>query len=129
MAHVFRLHTGGMNTLDGWDNSIKYDQNVIKDIIDPSGATAKLPITSVPTPFASLELVRSAYKECSKQTTGDTIFHKLVSFSLDTLEIFFSFNRTGDKFELIAWDAFAESQQLMSSSNPSHQRLVQTLNL
>lgn len=129
MAHVFRLHTGGMNTLDGWDNSIKYDQNVIKDIIDPSGATAKLPITSVPTPFASLELVRSAYKECSKQTTGDTIFHKLVSFSLDTLEIFFSFNRTGDKFELIAWDAFAESQQLMSSSNPSHQRLGQTLNL
>lgn len=129
MAHVFKLHTSGINTLDGWDNSTKYDQNVINDIVDPAGATAKLPITSVPTPFASLELVRSAYKECSKQPQGDTIFHKLVSFSLDTLEILFSFNRIGDKFEIIAWDAYAESQQLMESIIPSHRQLGQTLNL
>ena len=129
MAHVFRLHTGGMNTLNGWDASTKYDQEVIKNIQDPSGATAKLPITSVPTPFASLELVRSAFKACSLQPQGDTIFHKLVSFSLDTLEIFFRFNQFANQFEIIAWDAFAESEKLINSPIPEHQKLGQTFSL
>ena len=129
MAHVFRLHPGGNNNLDGWDASIKYDQNVINTIIDPSGATAKLPITSVPTPFASLELVRNAYKECSLNTKGTTIFHKLVSFSLDTLEIFFKFNQFSSLFEIIAWDAFAESARLSQSTIEEHSRLGHTLSL
>ena len=56
MPHVYRLHTGGTQTLDGWDVSKQYGTNEINNIVDPSGATASLPITSVPTPFASLNL-------------------------------------------------------------------------
>ena len=64
MAHVYRLHTGGTNTLDGWDTSKQYGPLEILSIVDPSGATANLPITSVPTPFASLELARAAFNIC-----------------------------------------------------------------
>ena len=98
MPHVYRLHTGGTQTLDGWDVSKQYGTNEINNIVDPSGATASLPITSVPTPFASFELARNAFENCgavnrngSNDIVGDSIYHKIVSFSLDTLEIFFNF--------------------------------------
>ena len=43
MPHVYRLHTGGTQTLDGWDVSKQYGTNEINNIVDPSGATASLP--------------------------------------------------------------------------------------
>ena len=50
MGHVFRPHKGN-NNLDGWDYSNVYNDNAIKDIQDPNGAHADLPITSIPSPF------------------------------------------------------------------------------
>ena len=87
MPHVYRLHTGGSQTLDGWDASKQYGSQEINSIVDPSGATAGLPITSVPTPFASLELARNAFEICgavdkngAHHLVGDSIYHKIVSF-------------------------------------------------
>ena len=137
MAHVYRLHTGGTNTLDGWDTSKQYGPQEILSIVDPSGATANLPITSVPTPFASLELARAAFNICgaidsrtgANNIKGDTIYHKLVSFSLDTLEILFGFKKFCTQFEIIPWNAQVEINNLMSSPDHAHQRLGQTLAL
>lgn len=135
MPHVYRLHTGGAQTLDGWDNSIQYGRNEINNIVDPSGATASLPITSVPTPFASLELARNAFEICgtvdrngSNNIEGDSIYHKLVSFSLDTMEIFFNYNKLNSEFEIIPWNASTQIGSLLQSMD-AHQRLGQTLSL
>ena len=57
MAYVLRPHKGNDN-LDGWDDSVKYDKTAIKSIEDPNGGAASIPITSIPSPFASMELVR-----------------------------------------------------------------------
>ena len=137
MAHVYRLHTGGSQTLDGWDTSKQYGPQEILSIVDPSGATANLPITSVPTPFASLELARAAFNTCgavdsrtgANNIKGDTIYHKLVSFCLDTLEILFGFKKFCAQFEIIPWNAQVEINNLMYSPDPAHQRLGQTLAL
>lgn len=136
MSHVYRLHTGGAQTLDGWDNSKQYGPNEINNIVDPSGATANLPITSVPTPFAGLELARSAFEICGfvnkvgkNNLNGDSIYHKIVSFSLDTLEIFFNFKKFSSLFEIIPWNAQVEIANLLQSFDPAHQRLGQTLDL
>lgn len=136
MPHVYRLHTGGTQTLDGWDVSKQYGTNEINNIVDPSGATASLPITSVPTPFASLELARNAFEICgavdrngSNNILGDSIYHKIVSFSLDTLEIFFNFNKLSSMFEIIPWDASTQIASLLQSFDTAHQRLGQTLSL
>lgn len=136
MSHVYRLHTGGSQTLDGWDVSKQYGQKEISNIVDPSGATANLPITSVPTPFASLELARNAFEICgavdkngSNHIVGESIYHKIVSFSLDTLEIFFNFNKLASKFEIIPWNASTQIKKMLQSSDVAHQRLGQTLNL
>lgn len=108
----------------------------MNSIADPSGATAELPITSVPTPFASLELARSAFNLCGSvdkngknNVFGDTIYHKIVSYSLDTLEIFFNFNKFADDFEIIAWNAQDEIAALMQSVEEEHRKLAQTLSL
>lgn len=136
MPHVYRLHTGGSQTLDGWAVSKKYGKNEINNIVDPSGATASLPITSVPTPFASLELARNAFEICgavnkngSNNISGNSIYHKLVSFSLDTLEIFFNFNKLASMFEIIPWTANTQISNLLQSTDSAHQRLGQTLSL
>ena len=136
MPHVYRLHTGGTQTLDGWDVSKQYGTNEINNIVDPSGATASLPITSVPTPFASFELARNAFENCgavnrngSNDIMGDSIYHKIVSFSLDTLEIFFNFNKLSSMFEIIPWNASTQIASLLQSPAIAHQRLGQTLSL
>ena len=136
MPHVYILHTGGTQTLDGWDVSKQYGTNEINNIVDPSGATASLPITSVPTPFASFELARNAFENCgavnrngSNNIVGDSIYHKIVSFSLDTLEIFFNFNKLSSMFEIIPWNASTQIASLLQSPAIAHQRLGQTLSL
>lgn len=136
MSYVYRLHTGGSQTLDGWDVSKQYGTNEINNIVDPTGATASLPITSVPTPFASLELARNAFEICgtvdnngSNNIVGDSIYHQIVSFSLDTLEIFFNFNKLNSMFEIIPWDASVQIAGLLQSPDVAHQRLGQTLSL
>ena len=136
MAHVFRLQPGGNQNINGWADSQQYGKNEINSIADPSGAAAELPITSVPTPFASLELARSAFGLCgsvdkngSSNIFGKTIYHKIVSFCLDTLEIFFNYNKFADDFEIIPWDARGEISALMQSSEEEHRKLAQTLSL
>lgn len=137
MSHAYRLHTNGSQTLDGWDTSRQYDSKQINSIVDPSGATASLPITSVPTPFASLELARDAFEICGSvdnrtgknNIEGNSIYHKLVSYSLDTLEIFFNYKKLSHLFDIIAWDASTEINALIQSMDVAHQRLGQTLSL
>lgn len=90
MAKVFRLHTG-TNTLQGWDDAgAPYGATAINQIKDPNGATSKKEVTSIPSPFARMDLVKVAFKNVvdSHQIDGDTMYHKLVSDCLDVGEIF-----------------------------------------
>lgn len=105
MAYVLRPHKGNDN-LDGWDDSNKYDSTAIKSIEDPNGGSANIPITSIPSPFASMELVRNAYEYCADKRNdvdGRSIYHKLVSFSLDILEIFYNYEKYEKDLEIIPW--------------------------
>ena len=106
MPHVFRFHEGNAS-LNGWDLSQQYDEKSIAAISDPAGGAASLPITSIPSPFANFELVRSAFDAVTRNAevglTGVTIYHKLVSYALDVLEIFYNYRRFQDHYEIIEW--------------------------
>ena len=92
MVKVFRLHTDGNNNLVGWGDSSAYGNTAIRGIKDPNGATSKKEITSIPSPFARMDLVKTAFKVVteSKELDGDSIHHKLVSDCFDVGEIFFA---------------------------------------
>jgi hypothetical protein len=131
MAHIFRIYDGGASTYQGWNGSPTYPYNATNrnTIADPNGATAKNEITSIPSPFARVDLVKNAFREVceNKNLDGNTIFHKMVSDSLDVGEIFFNTDKFKDKVEIITWDAEKNINELKTSDDPGKQYLGDAL--
>jgi hypothetical protein len=112
---VFRLYNiQGNNNIVDWQVSQVYGTQAIGEISDPDGATAKKEITSIPSPFARIDLVKTAFREVTNMVRGGrdkkaalngiTIYHKMVSEMFDVAQLFFNFNRFKDKFEILVWD-------------------------
>ena len=103
MSKIFRLYKEGTSTYQDWNNSpaFPYNSTNRQSIEDPEGASAKNEITSIPSPFARIDLVKNAFREVCKpdksthkpDLDGQTIFHKMVSDTLDVAEIFFNLNK------------------------------------
>lgn len=128
MAKIFRLHKEGAHTITDWGISIKYGSNVINQIADPNGASASKEITSIPSPFARINLVKTAFKEVveSNNLAGTSIYHKMVSDSLDVGQIFFEIEKLKDQVEIIIWDKDNDLKALLNSSYPEHKLLGET---
>ena len=129
MSKVFRLYKEGTTTYQGWNESpaFPYNSNARDTIEDPDGASAKNEITSIPSPFARIDLVKTAFREVCRRATkdikeldGNTIFHKMVSDTLDVGEIFFNIDKFKDKIEIITWDPSAMISALKNDNNISH---------
>lgn len=129
MSKVFRLYKEGATTYRGWDEkpAFPYNDTARQSIEDPDGAGAKNQITSIPSPFARIDLVKTAFWEvCSQARTdikkldSNTIFHKMVSDALDVGEIFFNLDKYRGKIEVITWDARAALAALRQDGSESH---------
>jgi hypothetical protein len=139
MAHVFRLYTdGGNNNSDGWTTSNGYGVKAIDGIKDPQGSTYKKEITSIPSPFARMDLMKTAFRQVVESGNLDdnlTIHHKLVSECFDVAEIFFNIEKLRDKFEIITWnrkDSLGDESTengLTKSATPAHRQLGDTLSM
>lgn len=130
MGKVFRLHTGDDNLI-GWGESFAYGNTAIREIKDPNGATSKKEITSIPSPFARMDLVKTAFKIIteSKELDGDSIHHKLVSDCFDVGQIFFNIDKFRDKVRILVWDKKKDLQALLDSDNERHRLFGETLRL
>ena len=115
MAKVFRLYNiQGNNNIVDWQESQVYGTQAISEIADPDGATARKEITSIPSPFARIDLVKTAFREVTNMARGkrdkkaalkgETIYHKMVSEMFDVAQLFFNIDRFRDKFEILVWD-------------------------
>lgn len=133
MAHVFRLYTvGGNDNIEGWSDSNGYGTRAISSISDPEGATCKREITSIPTPFARIDLMKNAFKQVVASNDLDnqqTIYHKLVSDCFDVAEIFFNIEKLRDKFDIITWNKSDSLSQLLGSRSPAHRQFGETLSM
>ena len=130
MAKVFRLYKGNNNIQD-WGNSVSYGSHAIGQIEDPNAASVKKEITSIPSPFARIDLVKNAYKEVVKsgELHGDTIFHKMVSDSLDVAQIFFNLPKLSDRIKVIVWNVRQELDTLIRSNSSEQRRVGETLDM
>ena len=129
MSKIFRLYKEGTTTYQGWNESpaFPYNSNARDTIEDPDGASAKNEITSIPSPFARIDLIKTAFKEvCRKaqnniaELDGNTIFHKMVSDTLDVGEIFFNIDKFKGKIEIITWNPSTATASLMGDGNTGH---------
>lgn len=136
MSKVFRLYKGGDETIQGWSNSpaFPYNSTARDTIEDPDGEKATHEITSIPSPFARIDLVKTAFKEVNKlagknldNLDGNSIFHKMVSDSLDVGEIFFNIDKYKDKVEIITWDVSQSIETLLNDGNTGHHILADSL--
>ena len=125
---VFRFHEGA--DLYGWDNSNPLNDKAIAAIKDPNGEHSSREITSIPSPFARIDLVNTAFKEvANRDLEGNTIYHKMVSDALDIGQILFNFEKYQDKIEIIRWDPKGDLDNLLNSSNSGHKSLGESLRL
>ena len=130
MGKIFRLHNTGNNTLQGWDKSTQYNANVINNITDPNGGISRKAITSIPSPFAQMDLVRVAFEQVVKfGLGGNTKYHEIVSNALDVAQIFFEWDKFKNKFDLIEWNIKNKIAELVDSNDIGHKQLGNTLNL
>lgn len=129
MSKIFRLYKGGAATYQGWNGNVAYpyNSNARETIEDPDGASAKNEITSIPSPFARIDLVKTAFREVCKRASrnideldGGTIFHKMVSDTLDVGEIFFNIDKFKGKIEIITCDIRQAINLMRSGGNSNH---------
>ncbi len=91
------------NTLKHWDESRMFDDKQINAIESSNKNSLNQP-TSIPSPFARIALVKTAFNEVADHgEKALASFQKIVSDSLDVAEIFFTFDRWRNKIEIIKW--------------------------
>jgi hypothetical protein len=126
---VFRLQneqTGQhdlRNTLKHWGESRMYDDKQIAAIESSNKESFRQP-TSIPSPFARIALVKTAFAEVAEH--GDRAlkaYQKIVSDSLDVGEIFFTFDKWRDKVEILCWDKEEDLQKLEHGHRQLHKTL------
>ena len=146
MGHIFRLKRAGAvatkTTIVGWSNSTAttYNHGYVDGISDAT--TTQNEITSIPSPFARIELVKEAFGKIIPGTlnqmsvddvksllSGNTIYHKMVSDTLDVAQIFFSYPTMQDKVDIVVWNMNQELQKLLLSPNPNHQVAGRSLDM
>lgn len=137
MSKVFRLYKEGAATYEDWNGnpSFPYNSASRDTITDPDGASARHEITSIPSPFARIDLIKTAFKEVCKAVAvskdggldGKTIYHKMVSDTLDVAEIFFNIDKYNGKIEVIKWDSQLMLAELDESGIAGHRYLADAL--
>jgi hypothetical protein len=133
---VFRIHSEGALNND-WFPSTNINNNLIDSIQTDSGDGKKLP-TSIPSPFARIDLVRTAFAKVAE--TGNleglernglataTDNHKLISDALDIGQILFNYNKHKEDLKLVAWDK-TNSLEILLNGNAEQKHLGKTLKL
>ena len=80
MSKIFRLHKGGADTIVDWAPINGHlSDTFIKTIDDPAGENSKKQITSIPSPFARMDLVRIAAPFFGQVAS---LFHYIVPYLL-----------------------------------------------
>ncbi|MCY4562316.1 MAG: hypothetical protein OXC03_08530 [Flavobacteriaceae bacterium] len=84
--YVFRLHSNARDG-SGWFVSSKFDESEMKSMSITNSEAA----TSIPSPFAQFELVRTAFRKINslEEYNGNTAHHRLVSDALDVAQLFY----------------------------------------
>jgi hypothetical protein len=145
MSKIFRLHEGASQNIEHWQQINGHlSDNFINSIEDPAGSNVSTQITSIPSPFARMDLIRTSFRfiNSNKNLDQQTIYHRMVSECFDVAEIFFNIEAFKDKIEILEWnsgiymnggrldvDVNSDLGKLLSSTNPKHKLLGETLKM
>jgi len=124
MAKVFRLHEGQDGT--GWFLSRPVGTEELKTIKTEGKDVA----TSIPSPFARVDLIKSAFKWVTdNDINGSTAHHKLVSDTLDVAQLFYASQKFKNKIQIVAWNPKERLKDLVENGNMRQSKFAKTLQL
>jgi len=124
-----------------------YSDGEIELVKDPEGGAVTTLPTAIPSPFARMDLVKTAFQNISKtpelkykdkdgnvykDKDGNVIAsqydEKLVSYCLDLAEILFNYDSLKDHIKIIVWD---RDTDLQNNNDPDegHRKFLDTLKL
>ncbi len=125
MAKVFRLHEGVEGT--GWFLST---EGINKEHLKTIKTEGKEVATSIPSPFARIDLVKSAFRWVTDNGIyGTTAQHKLVSDALDVAQLFYASQKFSSQIEIIAWNPNERFKEITEQGNSTHSKFASTLQL
>lgn len=138
---IFRLVKTG-NDREHWENrGSAYETDEINDIPNPDGDKAIKEPTSIPSPFARMDLVKSSFQyllnkkgnrqdNTEEELNGNTIYHRIVSECLDVAELFFNYYKLSNQFEIITWDSgiYQHNEELKIRENSDLDTLINSQN-
>jgi len=122
-----------------WFSSDAYSDKEIESIKDPEGGSEISLPTAIPSPFARVDLVKTAFRNIAKTPDlkaytkdGNVISskddEKLVSDALDLTEMLFNIDSIKERIKIIVWDRETEIAKLKGTSD-MHRRFAETLEL
>jgi len=117
--YIFRLQNDGnfglVNTIEHWGVSDMYGEKQ-RNAIKSSNDKSENQPTSIPSPFARIALVKTAFSEVAEYgAKALAAYQKIVSDTLDVAEIFFTFDKwkvKKDGVEIITWDRTKDLPEL-----------------
>lgn len=116
MSKVLRIFRNGNNNVSDWQEQVNYayDSANREQIQDTIKASKYYDITSIPSPFARMQLVKDAFAQIVKSGNldADDIYGRTVSDTLDVGELFFNIDKFSDKLEIIPVDLSAMAEKL-----------------
>lgn len=131
MAKKFRLFEG--EDLTHWQvRAGDYNANIIKSIQGGDIDKAKNFPTSIPSPFARLDLFRAAFAAFENpeiNLDGDSNNHRIIGECLDLLELLYNYDNIKDRLKVVVWDKSVDLPKLEQSNSAGHQLLAKTLKL
>ena len=124
MPHFLGYHK--LRTGEGFFRSDFYGKNQIDAIPDPEGGNTDKPPTSIPSPFAAMDLTRTAFRRIveNQELKGDKIDQKLVSQCWDVGEMFFNSSTFGEDLKIMPWDPQKDLLELTNSSEGEGHRIL-----
>lgn len=122
-----------------WFPSDAYHDKEIESIKDPEGGNEIFLPTAIPSPFARIDLVKTAFRNISKTPEltayikdGDVIAsqedEKQVSDCLDLIELIFNIDSVKDKIQILIWDKNQEIENLKNGTQ-NHKKFAEALEL
>ena len=134
MAKTLRLHSGSGNQ-EGWGTANKLNAAEIDQILDPQGGRAASVAVSIPSPFARMHLVETAFQFVEtaekKRAPADSVYHQLLGHYWDLWELVFNYfqqRQAAQRLSIRLWNRDAELKKLDGGSE-RHRELAKVLRL
>lgn len=126
MSKVFRLHGGGTEGT-GWFISAN---GISKENLRTIKSEGKEIASSIPSPFARLDLIKTAFSRVSDMgPVGQTAYHRLVSDTLDIAQLFYAYPKYRDLFKIVAYDPKKRISDIAEDGILAHNHLANGLRL